>query len=83
MSDDHRQSVIESAYARLREKLEAKDVSAESLRSAAMEALGRAKDQVELDATWVETELERLQSASAPGSAPETLLRDDPPTTVE
>ena len=54
--------VLEAAYSRLREKLEAKDVSADKLRAAALEALASAKQQVELDPTWIATELERLRS---------------------
>jgi len=47
-ADEHR-AAIEAAYARLREKLEAKDVSVEGLKIAALEALAHARDEVELE----------------------------------
>jgi hypothetical protein len=47
-ADEHR-AAVELAYARLREKLEAKDVSVEGLKIAALEALAHARDEVELE----------------------------------
>ncbi len=56
-------SIIESAFTRLRQTIEAKDLSTEQLRSAALEALERAKEEVELDplCLWLSEQLERLQ----------------------
>jgi len=62
-ADEHR-AVIETAYARLREKLEAKDVSVESLRTAALEALDHARTEIELDSDWLAGELHRLREKS-------------------
>ena len=64
-SDSSHLELIEAAYARLRETLEAKDVSADTLRAAALEALASARHKVELDPTWIATELERLRSEAS------------------
>jgi hypothetical protein len=58
-----RRSIIESAFTRLRQTIEANDVSTEELRSAALEALERAKAEIELDplCLWLSEQLERLQ----------------------
>ena len=55
--------IIESAFTCLRQTIEAQDVSTEQLRSAALEALERAKEEVELDPLWLwlSEQLERLQ----------------------
>jgi len=55
---------IEAAYARLRENLAAKDIGAEHLRNAAIDALDRARAQVELDPQLVAQELHRLHLES-------------------
>ena len=55
---------IEAAYARLRENLAAKEIGAEHLRSAALDALDRARAQVELDPQLVAQELNRLHLES-------------------
>jgi hypothetical protein len=64
---------IQAAYARLRENLAAKEIGAEHLRTAAMDALDRARAQVELDPQLVAQELDRIHTES---------LRDenDPPS---
>lgn len=54
-----------AAYARPRDTLDAKDVTAATLRRAAFQVLERAKAEIELDPMWVEAELERLQSERA------------------
>ncbi len=56
-------SIIDSAFTRLRQTIEAKDVSTEQLRSAALEALERAKEEIEHDplCLWLSEQLERLQ----------------------
>ena len=71
MSDVRRAS-IEAAYARLRELLAAREVRDEHLRTAALDALQRAKLQLdELELTDVADELERLHTDA---------LRDEDPT---
>jgi len=65
MDEDHHRAVVEAAYARLRETLEAKDVSVEGLRAAAIEALDHARIEVELDPDWLADELTRLQDNPA------------------
>ena len=62
-ADPLSRSIIESAFTRLRQTIEAKDVSTEQLRSAALEALERAKEEIELDplCLWLSEQLERLQ----------------------
>ena len=49
MDDDGHRAAVEAAYARLREKLEAKDVSADGLKQAALEALATARTLVEIE----------------------------------
>ena len=62
MPDDERhRAVIEQAYARLRETLEAKDVGVDGLKTAALEALALAKAQIESDPEWLAGELDRLR----------------------
>jgi len=73
MSDEHR-ALVESAYARLRETLEAKDVNVEGLRSAALQALEHARDQVELDPNWLAGELTRLRSEPPTPGPPATRV---------
>jgi hypothetical protein len=63
MDEDHHRAVVEAAYARLRETLEAKDVSVEGLRAAALEALNQARIEIELDPDWLATELMRLSES--------------------
>jgi hypothetical protein len=64
-------AIVEAAYSRLREKLEAKDVSVDGLKKAALEALATARTQVELDPDWVAGELDRLRGGtSAPVGEP-------------
>jgi hypothetical protein len=69
VTDSATRDVVQAAYTRLREKLEAKDVSAESLRTVALVALDTVKTQVELDLT-IADEPNRLQSEAG-------MLRDD------
>lgn len=64
MDQDHHRAIVEAAYVRLRETLEAKDVSVEGLRAAAIEALDHARIEVELDPDWVADELTRLQESA-------------------
>lgn len=59
-ADEHR-ALVEAAYARLRETLEAKDVSVEGLRTAALDALEHARTEIELDPDWLAGELRRLR----------------------
>ena len=62
-ADPLSRSIIERAFTGLRQSIEAKHVSTEQLRSAALEALGRAKEEIELDplCLWLSEQLERLQ----------------------
>lgn len=69
MEEDHHRAVVEAAYARLRETLEAKDVSVEGLKAAALEALNQARIEVELDPDWLATELARLRTTPAAPAA--------------
>jgi hypothetical protein len=69
MEDRIRRRILEAAYSRIRERLQAKDVTVEHLRNAALDALARARVQMEIDPVWVEEELIRLQSK--PESDPE------------
>ena len=70
MSDVRRAS-IEAAYSRLRESLAAREVRAEHLRTAALDALQRAKVQLqELDFADVTDELERLHTDALRGEDP-------------
>jgi hypothetical protein len=60
---DVRRASIEAAYSRLRELLAAREVRDEHLRTAALEALQRAKLQLdELELTDIADELERLHT---------------------
>jgi len=60
---DVRRATIEAAYSRLRELLAAREVRDEHLRTAALEALQRAKLQLdELELTDIADELERLHT---------------------
>ena len=60
-ADRIRKEMLAAAYARLRETIAAKDVSAEKLRGAALDALDKARIQAELDPQWVAGELDRLR----------------------
>ena len=71
MEDEVRRAVLEGAYDRIRQRLKSKDVTAEHLRSVALDALVRARIQMELDPGWVAEELTRLQSAPEPEPEPE------------
>ena len=71
MEDEVRRAVLEGAYDRIRQRLKSKDVTAEHLRSVALEALGRARIQMELDPGGVAEELTRLQNAPEPEPEPE------------
>jgi len=64
-ADQSIREILEATYARLRQKLESKDVSAESLRTAALDALAKAKSEVELDPGFVAQELDRLRSGQS------------------
>jgi len=68
MDEDGHRAIVEAAYARLRETLEAKDVSVDGLKSAALDALATARTQVELDPNYVAGELARLREE--PSAAP-------------
>ena len=57
-------AILEQVYRRLRMSTAASAVSADQLRSAALEALERAKIQIEVDTAWVQEQLERLESES-------------------
>jgi hypothetical protein len=68
---DVRRAFIEAAYSRLRESLAAKEVRAEHLRTAALDALQRAKLHLEeLDLADVADELERLHTDALHGDDP-------------
>ena len=62
-ADPLSRSIIERAFTGLRQSIEAQHVSTEQLRSAALEALERAKEEIELDplCLWLSEQLERLQ----------------------
>lgn len=68
---DVRRARIEAAYSRLRESLAAKEVRAEHLRTAALDALQRAKLQLEeIDLADIADELERLHTDALRGEDP-------------
>ena len=69
---DVRRAFVEAAYSRLRESLAAKEVRAEHLRTAALDALDRAKlhHLEELDLADVADELERLHTDALRGEDP-------------
>ena len=70
MSDVRRAS-IEAAYSRLRQSLAAREVRDEHLRTAALDALQRAKLQLqELDLADIADELERLHTDALRGEDP-------------
>ncbi|HEX7777606.1 MAG TPA: hypothetical protein VF424_00120 [Vicinamibacterales bacterium] len=73
MEDEVRRAVLAGAYDRIRQRLKGKDVTAEHLRTVALDALARARVQMELDPAWVAEELTRLQTAPErePESEPE------------
>ena len=82
MNDDEHRATVEAAYARLREVLEAKDVTTEGLRDAALEALRHARAEIEIDPVWVESELRRLNKdpkAPRPGTSGSV---DSPPVST-
>lgn len=60
--DPSRRATLEAAYAKLRESLEAKDVTADTLKQSALDALERAKSEIELEPQWVANELERIHT---------------------
>ena len=66
MEDEVRRAVLEGAYDRIRQRLKSMDVTAEHLRSVALDALVRARIQMELDPAWVAEELTRLQNEPEP-----------------
>jgi hypothetical protein len=69
---DVRRAFIEAAYSRLRQSLAAKEVRAEHLRTAALDALQRAKLHLEeIELAEVADELERLHTDA---------LRNEDPT---
>ena len=57
--------ILELTYARLEKKLKNYELSAERLRSEALELLDKARVEIELDPLWVEQELDRLRSKPA------------------
>jgi len=61
MDEDGHRAIVDAAYTRLRETLEAKDVSVDGLKSAALDALATARTQVELDPNYVAGEFARLR----------------------
>jgi len=68
---DVRRAFIEAAYSRLRESLAAKEVRAEHLRTAALDALQKAKLHLEeLELGDVADELERLHTDALRGEDP-------------
>jgi hypothetical protein len=75
VTEDYRKHVLEAAYARLRERLSAKEVTADHLKNAAMEALDKAKVQIELDPQWVDQELTRMREGG-PTATPDPPIED-------
>lgn len=69
MDDNEHRAIVEAAYARLRETLQAKDVNVESLRTAALQALEHARSEIELDPDWLAGELRRLRGDADPGDS--------------
>jgi hypothetical protein len=68
---DVRRASIEAAYSRLRQSLAAREVRDEHLRTAALDALQRAKLQLqELDLADIADELERLHTDALRGEDP-------------
>lgn len=63
MLEDARRDLLLAAYNRLRERIEAKDVTVEGLKAAAIDALRSAKLHLdlELDPAWIEKELDRIR----------------------
>jgi len=90
MTDEAHRAVVEAAYARLRETLQAKEISVEGLRSVALEALERARTEmemeIELDPDWLVGELRRLSRDSKvaamekSGANPTAPQDAEPPT---
>lgn len=66
MDDDTRRGILQGAYSRIRERLQSKDLTVEHLRTAALDALARARVQVELEPVWDEAELSRLPPEPEP-----------------
>lgn len=62
MSADASRAVLESAYHRLAAEVEARHVTPEHLKSAALDALARAKEMIERDPQWVAGELDRINA---------------------
>jgi hypothetical protein len=73
VTDSPTRDVVQAAYARLREKLEAKDVKAESLRTVALDALDTVTTLAVLEPNGIADELERLRAETGP-------VRDESPT---
>jgi hypothetical protein len=72
MEDESHRAAVDAAYARLRETLEAKDVSVHGLKEAALEALNTARVQVEMDPNGTTAEVRE------PDAAPESISEPDP-----
>jgi hypothetical protein len=83
MNDEGHRAVVEAAYARLRDTLQTKEVSVEGLRSVALEALERARAEmeveIELDPDWLVGELRRL-SGDSKVAASGGKIGDNPPS---
>ena len=60
--DPTTRTILEATYTRLREQLAGKEVTAERLRTAALEALAKVRADAALDPNWVSQELDRLRS---------------------
>jgi hypothetical protein len=60
MSEAAGRAVLDAAYARLSENIEAKPITADALKRAAIDALTSAKQQIETDPAWLDGHLERL-----------------------
>ena len=76
MSDSAAHAVLEAAYDRLVSQVENRPVTPEHLKSAALEALARAKDMIEKDPDWMARELDRITAISAQEAEDEAALID-------
>jgi len=71
-------AVIDAVYARLSASIEAKTITAEQLKTAALDALKQARIQIELEPDWVSENLKRLsgeQTITLP-PLPDRKIRD-------
>ena len=71
MDDETRRFILRKAYNRIRQRLEARDVTVAHLRDVALDALVKARIQMELDPAWVAEELAKIRTDPFPDPEPE------------